>query len=136
MRPIERDELEPLATGAWILGTGGGGSPYLSYLNLRKLYLLARLVSVLNLNLYLAIMNYMEGLKAGEYLFFFPYFLIMTFIISFTRIRRTMIRMNLILIMIIIWFNIIFNIPCTIFLLLITRTHTHNSTVHYENTYR
>jgi uncharacterized protein len=38
MRPIERDELEPLATGAWILGTGGGGSPYLSYLNIRNLY--------------------------------------------------------------------------------------------------
>jgi uncharacterized protein len=38
MRLIERDELEPLATGAWILGTGGGGSPYLSYLNIRKLY--------------------------------------------------------------------------------------------------
>src|SRR6202012_4910043 len=54
-------------------------------LNLRRKYLLARVLSVLNLNLYLAIMNYMEGLKAGEYLFFFPYFLIMTFIISFTR---------------------------------------------------
>ena len=27
VRTIERDELEPLATGAWILGTGGGGSP-------------------------------------------------------------------------------------------------------------
>jgi DUF917 family protein len=38
MRQIERGELEPLATGAWILGTGGGGSPYLSYLNMRKLY--------------------------------------------------------------------------------------------------
>ncbi len=37
-RTIERDELEPLATGAWILGTGGGGSPYLSYLNMRKAY--------------------------------------------------------------------------------------------------
>src|ERR1700704_4367189 len=37
-RPIERDELEPLATGAWILGTGGGGSPYLSYLNMQQLY--------------------------------------------------------------------------------------------------
>ncbi len=37
-RIIERDELEPLATGAWILGTGGGGSPYLSYLNMRALY--------------------------------------------------------------------------------------------------
>jgi signal transduction histidine kinase len=55
------------------------------HLNLRRKYLFARILSVLNLNFYLAIMNYMEGLKAGEYLFFFPYFLIMTFIISFTR---------------------------------------------------
>jgi signal transduction histidine kinase len=55
------------------------------HLNLRRKYLFARILSVLNLNLYLAIMNYMEGIKAGEYLFFFPYFLIMTFIISFTR---------------------------------------------------
>ncbi|HXB93998.1 MAG TPA: ATP-binding protein, partial [Puia sp.] len=61
------------------------------HLNLRRKYLLARLLSVLNLNLYLAVMNYMEGLKAGEYLFFFPYFLIMTFIISFTRNFRELI---------------------------------------------
>jgi signal transduction histidine kinase/CheY-like chemotaxis protein len=61
------------------------------HLNLRRMYLLARLLSVLNLNLYLAIMNYMEGLKAGEYLFFFPYFLIMTFIISFTRNLRELV---------------------------------------------
>ncbi|HWB90617.1 MAG TPA: ATP-binding protein [Puia sp.] len=57
-------------------------------LNLRRKYLVARILSVLNLNLYLAIMNYVEGIKAGEYLFFFPYFLIMTFIISFTRSLR------------------------------------------------
>ena len=38
MREIGRDELEPLATGAWILGAGGGGNPYLSYLNLCRLY--------------------------------------------------------------------------------------------------
>jgi len=38
MRQVERDELEPLATGAWILGAGGGGSPYLAYLNMRRLY--------------------------------------------------------------------------------------------------
>jgi signal transduction histidine kinase len=61
------------------------------HLNLRKRYLLARIVSVLNLNLYLGIMNYMEGTKAGEYLFFFPYFLIMTFIISFTRNMKELI---------------------------------------------
>lgn len=38
MRDIEADELEHLATGAWILGAGGGGNPYLAYLNLRRLY--------------------------------------------------------------------------------------------------
>ncbi|MDP6705172.1 MAG: DUF917 domain-containing protein [Alphaproteobacteria bacterium] len=37
-RDLEPDELAPLATGAWILGAGGGGSPYLSYLNLRQHY--------------------------------------------------------------------------------------------------
>ena len=55
------------------------------HLNLRKKFMFARTLSILNLNLYLAIMNYMEGIKAGEYLFYFPYFLIMTFIISFKR---------------------------------------------------
>ncbi|MFO1162230.1 MAG: DUF917 domain-containing protein [Reyranellaceae bacterium] len=38
MRTIEPDELELLATGAWILGAGGGGNPYLACLNLRRLY--------------------------------------------------------------------------------------------------
>ncbi|NLZ41999.1 MAG: DUF917 domain-containing protein, partial [Comamonadaceae bacterium] len=37
-RLIEADEIEPLAIGAWILGTGGGGNPYLNYLNCRRLY--------------------------------------------------------------------------------------------------
>ncbi|HLI93170.1 MAG TPA: ATP-binding protein [Puia sp.] len=55
------------------------------HLGLRQKFLLARIVSVINLNLYLVIMNYMEGVKAGEYLFYFPYFLIMTFIINFRR---------------------------------------------------
>jgi len=55
------------------------------HLNLRRRFLLARIVSVLNLNLYLVVMNYMEGIRAGEYLFYFPYFLIMTFIISFRK---------------------------------------------------
>jgi DUF917 family protein len=38
MRDFAESEIEPLAIGAWILGTGGGGSPYHAYLNLRKLY--------------------------------------------------------------------------------------------------
>jgi DUF917 family protein len=35
---LTRDDLEALAVGAWILGTGGGGSPYLGLLNLRRLH--------------------------------------------------------------------------------------------------
>jgi len=38
MRPVAAEELESLAIGAWILGTGGGGSPYLALLNMRQLY--------------------------------------------------------------------------------------------------
>lgn len=37
IRNFEADEIDPLAVGAWILGTGGGGSPYLSQLNLKRL---------------------------------------------------------------------------------------------------
>ena len=32
------DDIAALAVGAWILGTGGGGSPYLGLLNMRRLY--------------------------------------------------------------------------------------------------
>src|SRR6516162_9346529 len=38
LRPVSASEIESLAIGAWILGTGGGGSPYLALLNMRKLY--------------------------------------------------------------------------------------------------
>src|SRR5262249_42092193 len=38
MRPVTVDEIQSLASGAWILGTGGGGSPYLALLNMRELY--------------------------------------------------------------------------------------------------
>ncbi|HXP05923.1 MAG TPA: DUF917 domain-containing protein [Stellaceae bacterium] len=37
-RDISLDDIESLAVGAWILGTGGGGSPYLGLLNMRRLY--------------------------------------------------------------------------------------------------
>jgi DUF917 family protein len=36
--PLALDDIEALAVGAWILGTGGGGSPYLGLLNMRRLY--------------------------------------------------------------------------------------------------
>ena len=55
------------------------------HLNVRKKFGLARILAIINLNLYLVIMNYMEGLKAGEYFFYFPYFLVMTFIITFDK---------------------------------------------------
>ncbi len=38
MRPVSAAEIESLAIGAWILGTGGGGSPYHGLLNMRRLY--------------------------------------------------------------------------------------------------
>ncbi len=38
LRPISESEIEALAIGAWILGTGGGGSPYYGLLNMRALY--------------------------------------------------------------------------------------------------
>jgi len=38
MREVSAAEIESLAIGAWILGTGGGGSPYLALLNMRRLY--------------------------------------------------------------------------------------------------
>jgi len=38
MRELTPDDIEALAVGAWILGTGGGGSTYLGLLNARQLY--------------------------------------------------------------------------------------------------
>ena len=35
---ITADDIESLAVGAWVLGTGGGGNPYLPLLNMRALY--------------------------------------------------------------------------------------------------
>ena len=38
LREITPDDVESLAVGAWVLGTGGGGNPYLSLLNMRLLH--------------------------------------------------------------------------------------------------
>jgi DUF917 family protein len=48
MREFAAGEIEPLAIGAWILGTGGGGSPYHGFLNLRKLYAEGRRVDLID----------------------------------------------------------------------------------------
>ena len=47
MRQLEADEIEALAIGAWVLGTGGGGSPYLAWQNMRRLYAEGRRVSLM-----------------------------------------------------------------------------------------
>lgn len=44
-----------------------------------------RILSVVTVNLYLIIMCMVEGLRAGDYLLFFPYFLALTFVV---RLRR------------------------------------------------
>lgn len=38
MKELTADNIEALAVGTWILGTGGGGSPYHALLNMRELY--------------------------------------------------------------------------------------------------
>jgi uncharacterized protein len=48
LAPITLDDIEALAVGAWILGTGGGGSPYLGLLNMRRLYAEGHRVSLLS----------------------------------------------------------------------------------------
>ena len=48
LRPVTADEIESLAIGAWILGTGGGGSHYLALLNMRKLYRQGTVVSLMD----------------------------------------------------------------------------------------
>lgn len=48
LQEFAEENIEPLATGAWILGTGGGGNPYISTLNLRRLYAEGRRVQVMD----------------------------------------------------------------------------------------
>ena len=55
------------------------------HIGLRRYYSFARILAIVNLNCYLVVMNYMEGLHAGEYFYYFPYFLVMTFIITYNK---------------------------------------------------
>jgi DUF917 family protein len=45
---VSAAEIEALAIGAWILGTGGGGSPYYGLLNMRKLYRAGTVVQLMD----------------------------------------------------------------------------------------
>lgn len=55
------------------------------YCNARGRFELGRIISVINLNLYLIVISYVEGLEAGTYLFYFPYFLVLTFVVSIEK---------------------------------------------------
>jgi uncharacterized protein len=48
LRQLTADDIESLAVGAFILGTGGGGSPYLGLLNMRRLYAEGHRVALLS----------------------------------------------------------------------------------------
>jgi uncharacterized protein len=48
LRELGLEDIEALAIGAWVLGTGGGGSPYLGLLNMRRLYAEGHRVSLLD----------------------------------------------------------------------------------------
>ncbi len=52
------------------------------WFNSRKKLETGRIVSVINLNVYLIVISYIEGLRGGTYLFYFPYFLVLTFVVS------------------------------------------------------
>jgi hypothetical protein len=47
-RELSADDIESLAVGAWVLGTGGGGNPYLGLLNMRRLYAEGRRIRLID----------------------------------------------------------------------------------------
>lgn len=55
------------------------------YFNTKKKVEAARIISVVNVNLYIIVMSYVEGLRASEYLLYFPYFLTLTFIVNIRK---------------------------------------------------
>lgn len=55
------------------------------YFNARRKQEIGRIISIINVNLYLIVICYIEGLRAGDYLLFFPYFLALTFVVSIRR---------------------------------------------------
>jgi PAS domain S-box-containing protein len=63
------------------------------YCNIKQRLNLARIISVVNINLFLIVINYIEGLRAGEYLFFFPYLIALTFVVSIRKNFRELLLM-------------------------------------------
>jgi PAS domain S-box-containing protein len=61
------------------------------YFNAKGRLEVGRILSIVNVNLYLIIISYVEGLRAGEYFLFFPYFLVLTFVVSIRRSYKELI---------------------------------------------
>jgi PAS domain S-box-containing protein len=55
------------------------------YFNYRRKLEIGRILSIINVNLYLIIISHVEGLRTGGYLLYFPYFLVLTFVVSIRR---------------------------------------------------
>ncbi len=55
------------------------------YFGSRRKLETGRIIAVININLYLIVICYIEGLRAGGYLLYFPYFVVLTFVV---RIRH------------------------------------------------
>lgn len=66
------------------------------YLNHLGSYKAARIVAVINVNLYLLIINVAEGFRAGEYLLYFPAFISLTFMVRIYKSYRELILTYLI----------------------------------------
>lgn len=54
--------------------------------NKRGHYNFSRIISLLVVGIYIATINYIEGLKAGNYLLYFPYFIALTFLTGLHKI--------------------------------------------------
>lgn len=55
------------------------------YIGAKGKLVLARYMAIINVNAYLLVIGYVEGMKAGAYLLYFPYFLVLTFLVSLRR---------------------------------------------------
>lgn len=60
-------------------------------LNISERFEYSKILSFINVNLGLIFLNRVEGLDAGIYNYFFPYFLILTFIVNIEKQKKTLI---------------------------------------------
>jgi PAS domain S-box-containing protein len=51
----------------------------------------SKVLSIVNTNINIVLLNYVEGLDAGNYNYFFPYFLVLTFIVNIEKQKKTLV---------------------------------------------